>query len=280
MSAAADPAPFVEALTGRGLEVRVFPAGELPEDLDGCRGVISLGGEAPELVAKARAAGLPVHEGHEGQDMDGFAERAANASTYRSAAGTREFFGARAATWEEKFPDDEPVYAAAIAEMRLPEGGAVLDAGCGTGRALPLLRDAVGANGRVIGIDLTPEMIASAEERGRGAYAELIIADTARLPLPDASLDGVFAAGLISHVPDRAALLTELARVTVPGGRLALFHPVGRAVLAARHGRTPGPDDVRAEHNLKPLLARTGWQLQSFEDRDDRYLALASRADG
>lgn len=195
----------------------------------------------------------------------------------RSLRETREFFAAKAATWEEKYPDDGPVFAAAIAEMALPSGGLVLDAGCGTGRAFPLLRDAVGAAGRVVGVDVTPEMIRSARDRGRAEVGPLLIADVGRLPLRDGVADGVLASGLISHVPRPAAVLAELARVTRPGGRLALFHPVGRAVLAARRGRTLTPDDVRAEHNLRPLLEAAGWTLLAFHDTDERYLALARR---
>ncbi|WP_328855371.1 class I SAM-dependent methyltransferase [Microbispora hainanensis] len=195
----------------------------------------------------------------------------------RSLRETREFFAAKAATWEEKYPDDGPVFAAAIAEMALPSGGLVLDAGCGTGRAFPLLRDAVGPAGRVVGMDVTPEMIRSARDRGRAEFGLLLIADVERLPLGDGVADGVLASGLISHVPRPAAVLAELARVTRPGGRLALFHPVGRAVLAARRGRTLTPDDIRAEHNIRPLLEAAGWTLLDYHDTDERYLALARR---
>ncbi|MGO4424191.1 SAM-dependent methyltransferase, partial [Streptomyces sp. MCAF7] len=55
------------------------------------------------------------------------------------------------------------------------------------------------------------------------------------------------------------------------------FHPVGRAALAARKGRPITPDDLRAEPNLRPLLARSGWRLTSYTDRDTRFLALAVR---
>ncbi|MBX6385350.1 MAG: methyltransferase domain-containing protein [Microbispora sp.] len=195
----------------------------------------------------------------------------------RSLQETRAFFAAKAATWEEKYPDDSPAFAAAIAEMALPPGGLALDAGCGTGRAFPLLRDAVGPAGRVVGVDVTPEMIWSAQDRGRGAYGRLLIADVGRLPLRDGVADGVLASGLIPHVLRPAAVLAELARVTRPGGKLALFHPVGRAVLAARRGRTLTPGDVRAEHNIRPLLATAGWTLLDFDDTDERYLALARR---
>jgi len=153
-----------------------------------------------------------------------------------NAAGTRAFFGPRSAGWEARFPNDGPAYAHAVAELAPPAGGTALDAGCGTGRALPALRDHVGITGTVIAVDLTVEMLAEATRRGRAALAVLFIADVARLPLDSASVDVIFAAGLLAHLPDPLAGLTELARVPRPDGRLALFHPIGRATLARRHG--------------------------------------------
>lgn len=189
----------------------------------------------------------------------------------------QEFFTARAADWDARFPDDGPVYRAAVAELGLRQGGRVLDAGCGTGRALPALRDAVGPSGAVMGADLTPAMLEAARQAGKDRYGHLLLADVTRLPLAAASLDAVFGAGLISHLPQPAENLVELRRVVRPGGLLALFHPIGRAALAARQGRQVTPDDLRAETNLAPLLASSGWRMRSYVDEDARFLALAER---
>ncbi|WP_406143166.1 class I SAM-dependent methyltransferase [Streptomyces sp. NBC_01012] len=192
-------------------------------------------------------------------------------------AQVQNFFSARAAEWDSRFPDDGPAYAAAVHELGLRPGDAVLDAGCGTGRALPALRIAVGSGGTVLGADLTPAMLEAALRAGREASGALLLADAARLPLRAGALDAVFAAGLISHLAHPEQGLSELARVVRPGGRLALFHPLGRAALAARHGRVLSDDDLRSEPRLTPLLAESGWRLDSYADEDSRFLALAVR---
>jgi SAM-dependent methyltransferase len=203
---------------------------------------------------------------HDGHMADAYIER------------TREFFGVRAATWDTKFGHDMPVYAAAIAEASLRRGGVALDAGCGTGRALPALRDAVGPDGTVIALELTPQMLAQARSKGWAKSADLLVlADARALPFAAGSVDAVFAAGLVNHLPDPRAGFTELARVTRPGGILALFHPVGRAALAARHGRTISPDEILSPAPLRAATAATGWHLAAYDDAPDRFLALAIR---
>jgi SAM-dependent methyltransferase len=192
-------------------------------------------------------------------------------------AETRAFFAVRAATWDVKFGNDLPAYARAVAELGLAPAMVAIDVGCGTGRALPALRSAVGPQGTVVGVDLTEEMLVACTEQGRAAYADLVLADARHLPLADASVDGVFAAGLIGHLPDVAPVLHELARVARPGATLALFHPSGRAALAARHGRALHDDEPLSPGPLRAALHRSGWSLVSYDDGVERFLARATR---
>lgn len=193
-------------------------------------------------------------------------------------AENRAFFAVRAATWDTRFGDDMPAYAAAIAEAGPPAGGTALDLGCGTGRALPALRAAVGSTGRVIGLDVTPQMLDAVRAAGRDLTATgLLLADAHRLPFADASVDLIFAAGLINHLNDARGGLSELARVTRADGHLVLFHPTGRAALAARHGRALRPDEPLAEHVLARGLAAGGWKLTRYDDAEHRFFAIAAR---
>ncbi len=187
---------------------------------------------------------------------------------------TQLFFAPRAAHWEEKYADDAPRYERAVQEMRLPIGATVLDLGCGTGRAMPALQVAVGAQGLVIGLDATPAMVRAGVRRNR---RHMLVGDVLCLPFSNQCADAILAAGLLPHLNDPLAGLLEMARVAKPGAVLAIFHPIGRAALAARHGSVPSDDDVLAPAQLARLLTQAGWQLRRLDDAEDRYLALAVR---
>jgi SAM-dependent methyltransferase len=193
---------------------------------------------------------------------------------------TREFFAPRAAGWDDHFPDDEPVYREAIRDLDPPAGAVMLDLGCGTARAMPVMRHVIGDAATIVGIDVTPEMLAAARERGRERAGTLVLGDACAIPLRSDSVDVVFAAGLLGHVSDRIALLREIGRVARPDGMLALFHPIGRAALASRHGHALSSDDAMAPDNLRALLATSGWSLERVDDAETRYLAVARVAIG
>ena len=103
------------------------------------------------------------------------------------------------------------------------EGEAVLDLGCGAGFDAFVAAELVGREGRVAGIDLSPEMLAVAES-GRAAAGlsnvEFRQADVEALPFPDASFDVAMSNGVLNLIPDKPAALREVFRVLKPGGRL------------------------------------------------------------
>jgi SAM-dependent methyltransferase len=196
---------------------------------------------------------------------------------YANITASREFFGPRATSWEQRFPDDDPEYAKAVAELALAPGDVVVDVACGTGRAIPWLRAAVGPTGTVVGVDVTVEMLGEAARRGRAELGALVLADAMRLPFADESHDAVFAAGLLPHLPDPITGLRELARICRLGAHLALFHPLGRSALARRRGHEPDPADIRSEARIRSALGTAGWSCEVVDDAEERYFVLATR---
>ncbi|MFD7095534.1 methyltransferase domain-containing protein [Streptomyces xanthophaeus] len=203
---------------------------------------------------------------------------AALVATRAERTAARTFFTRRAGAWEDRFAYQAPLYAAAVARMGLRPGQTALDLGCGTGRAMPALRAQVGGAGAVLGVDVTHAMLTAAARIGRSGCGHLLLADCTRLPLPGASVHGIFAAGLLDHLPRPHDALREWARVSAADGTLLLFHPSGRAERAARHGRPLDPDDLLAEPNLRQTLESTGWRLTLYEDAAQHFVARATPA--
>jgi arsenite methyltransferase len=106
---------------------------------------------------------------------------------------------------------------------RIDLGSVVLDLGCGAGTDLLIAAQMTGPDGRVIGVDMTPSMLAraraSAQQMGL-ANVELHESLIETLPLEYGSVDVVISNGVIDLVPDKDSVFDEIDRVLRPGGRL------------------------------------------------------------
>ena len=98
----------------------------------------------------------------------------------------------------------------------------VLEVGCGTGVVLRDLAKMVGAGGRLAGIDPSRAVLAAARRLCRGTGVTLRHADGAKLPFKDDGFDVTLAVTVLLHVADPVAVVLEMARVTRPGGRVAV----------------------------------------------------------
>jgi ubiquinone/menaquinone biosynthesis C-methylase UbiE len=172
----------------------------------------------------------------------------------------------------------------------LKPGEVVLDLGSGGGFDVFIAARKVGATGRAIGVDMTPEMLAKArkniaayQERSGLDNVEFRLGEIEHLPVADKSVDVVISNCVINLSPDKGQVWREIARVLKPGGRvavsdLALFKPlpqevremvealvgcVAGAVLVSdteRMAKEAGLADIRLNAKKDYMEAMTDWQ--------------------
>ena len=105
----------------------------------------------------------------------------------------------------------------------LKDGQIVVDLGCGGGLDVFLAAQKVGPSGKVIGLDITPEMIekaSSSATKGNFKNVEFIVAEIEKLPVGHDSVDVVISNCVINHSLDKLAVFKEVYRILKPGGRM------------------------------------------------------------
>ena len=109
--------------------------------------------------------------------------------------------------------------------LNLQRGDCVVELGCGTGLNFPLLIEKIGSEGRLIGVDITPGMLAEARERiERSGWknVELVQSDIAEYNFPE-GVNGVLSMGVFGYVPEYDRVIEKASHALFPEGRLVIF---------------------------------------------------------
>lgn len=165
-------------------------------------------------------------------------------------------------------PDVVAQREATLKRLALEMGEHVIDIGCGPGFLCESMGTQVGNKGRVLGVDVSADLIRFAQERKGGSWIDYRVGDAMKLDVPDASFDAAVSTQVIEYVPDADAAIRELFRVLRPGGRALLVDTDWDTVVW--HARD-------AERMRRVLRA---WEGHCADPRLPRTLAIRLRAAG
>lgn len=163
---------------------------------------------------------------------------------------------------------------AVVRGLGLGHGERVLEVGVGTGLCLPLFP----AHCHITAIDLSDAMLDLARERVKRLgleHIELARMDAGQMAFPDDSFDVVFAAYVITAVPDYREVMREITRVSRPGARVVLlnhFTNGSRVIAAVERAVSPFCRHVGFRTDLSVADVLDGWPLQL--ERDERVRPL------
>ncbi|MBI5095332.1 MAG: methyltransferase domain-containing protein [Candidatus Hydrogenedentes bacterium] len=162
-----------------------------------------------------------------------------------------------------------------VALARIRQGEVVLDLGCGGGLDAILAARRVGPEGRVIGVDATPELVTKAIENARKAGLENVefrLAQIEGLPLDDASVDVAISNCVMNHCADKARAFKEVYRVLRPRGRMC----ISDLVIAGAFSEDALNDDVWGEWLTR--AQSKGDYLRAIENAGFREVVVEGEA--
>ncbi|HEY0996215.1 MAG TPA: methyltransferase domain-containing protein [Gemmatimonadaceae bacterium] len=151
-------------------------------------------------------------------------------------------------------------------------GMRVADLGAGPGFFTLPLAARVGAGGTVYATDVAPAMLEALRSRGIPPQVRPLLADEARIPIPDAAVDLALVAFVLHEVVHPAEFLAEVRRILAAGGRLAVLEWIPQD-----DGMGPPEAERLAEAHARALLADAGFQVvdHGFANTS-QYLLVAS----
>ena len=172
--------------------------------------------------------------------------------------------------------------AAFLAAVDPPPGLRLADIGVGTGYCtLPVL-DAVAGRGTFYAIDIAPVVLEELRRRlaahPHGVHVHVILAEEARIPLPDQCVDHVVMGAVLHELEDRAASLAEACRLLVPDGRLVVADWDRRPGQQGEADYGPPYEHRVPREEAEAALAAAGFrQIRTHVGFTDAYLLSALR---
>lgn len=171
----------------------------------------------------------------------------------------QRFFDAIAPRWDSMRKENPARLRAILARIPMRKGASVLDVGSGTGVLVPYLAEAIGAQGSILAVDSSRNMLAEAERKFHDLPGvSFRVADVVEDPLPEHAFDVITCLNVYPHfVGRKQAFCTRMRPLLRDGGWLAVLHDIPRAEVNSIH-----QTEAETKSHLLPPAEKTGELLE------------------
>ncbi len=192
----------------------------------------------------------------------------------------REFFNEVADKWDQMCNHDEAKLKYIARAAGISQGDCILDVGTGTGAMIPYIHEMIGDEGEITAIDLAEKMLEVAKQKYPFNNVHFVLGDIYDAALPKNHFDVIMCYSVFPHFQDKPTVISRMAGLLKPGGRLVIAHSQSRRAINELHAESSdavNSDDLPEADVIEGFMKEAGLEPVFAEDNDEMFIVIGKK---
>lgn len=192
----------------------------------------------------------------------------------------REFFNEVADKWDQMCNHDEAKLRYIARAAGISQGDYVLDVGTGTGVMIPYIHEMAGDEGEITAIDLAEKMLEVAKQKHPFNNVRFVLGDIYDVHLPKNHFDVIMCYSVFPHFQDKPKVVSRMAGLLKPGGRLVIAHSQSRKAINELHTKSSdvvNNDDLPEADVIEGFMKEAGLEPFLTIDSEEMFIVIGKK---